>query len=178
MIKLIFISFSVIIAFQCVAQVPTDIIFDNLSSDFKYELRTKDFYKLNGANNKETLGDSIKLGCSEFDKVGIPIAFMIELKEKKKITRKHLRQKGVFFGKPPHSMQLFVVKRVDYELDERIINALDYYCHYGQNNYYFMTNEYLLFTYSISGDYLFNADMERMATIENKLVKNLNEIKK
>ncbi len=64
MIKLIFISFSVIIAFQCVAQVPNEQIFDNLSSDFKYELRTKNFYKMNGANKKDKIGDSIKLGCS------------------------------------------------------------------------------------------------------------------
>ena len=79
-------------------------------------------------------------------------------------------------GKPPYSMQMYAVKRNNYMEDEKIINALDYYCYYGQGNYYFMSKEYILFTYTISGDYLVHADLERMAKIENQLVKNLNAL--
>ena len=177
MIKYVFITFSLFASFQVSAQVTKEQICKNLpNEEMTYKVLTKDYYRTNGADKKVKLGDSIQLGCSEIEKTGLPIAFMIVFHEKKKVTRKRLRKKGFLMGKPPYSMQMYAVKRNDYMEDEKIINALDYYCYYGQVNYYFMSKEYILFTYTISGDYLVHADLERMAKIENQLVKNLNAL--
>ena len=96
---------------------------------------------------------------------------MIVFHEKKKVTRKRLRKKGFLMGKPPYSMQMYAVKRNDYMEDEKIINALDYYCYYGQVNYYFMSKEYILFTYTI-----YNIEYIVIITLLNSHIPLINQV--
>ena len=144
------------------SQITEELLFKDLNTEMKYSLVTKDFYHINGLEKKVPLGDSIKLGCSSFEKTGLPIAFMIYVRERK--------------GKNKLKLHLYAVKRIDLIEDEKIINALDYYCYYGQNNYYFLSNDYIFFTYAIAGDGLLHRDAERMAKFEMQFVKNINAL--
>ncbi len=142
------------------SQITEKILFKDLNKEMKCSLVTKDFYHINGLEKKVPIGDTIQLGCSSFEKTGLPISFMIYMRERK--------------GKNKLKLHLYAVKRINFIEDEKIINALDYYCHYGQSNYYFLSNDYIFFTYSIGGDALLHKDAERMAKFEMQFVKNIN----
>ncbi len=156
------IGWAILLPWLVVGQFTKENVFHQLPKEYKFKLRTKDFYRISEKNKKLPLGEKIVLGCSPFEKEGIPIAFMFSMRERK--------------GKNKLQMHLYVIQRINYIEDEKIINALDYYCYYGQHNYYFMSKDYLVFTYSRAGDALANKDLDKMALVENQLVKNLNAL--
>ncbi len=144
------------------AQFSKSEITADLPKNFKYKYETGDFFK-RGPFVKSNVSDSIYLGCASEDVARLGLEFTFSIRHKKR--------------KNKETLFLFAVKRKDYRTDELIINALDMNCYAGQSNYYFLSNDYILFTYTGSGDALAYKFLDEITKIEMQLVDNLNKKK-
>ncbi len=73
---------------------------------------------------------------------------------------------------------LYAVEKTNDRQDSLLLNALQEYCIYGQTNYFFQSKDYILFNYAyaINGEGVvrYFRELGFWNTIENRLVKNLN----
>jgi len=155
-------------------------LLDSLPTNFTYRIDTDSMAVLSRRRGEPPVTytqEAIQIGC--YHPVQVKPAFSLSIGHEflfDDIEEYHLLINKTKTSK--FKMILYAVKKENPQKDSLLLNALEDYCIYGQQNYYFQTNDYILFNYAYatnSGGIV--EGLRRVGIwnlVENRLKNNLN----